>query len=118
MILLYPVIALATPFGHGGSLKNLLGENPPADLVESLSNERQVTPETPATFLAHTNEDTGVPPENSLLFAMALRNAKVPLELHLFEKGRHGLGLGGDNAAFSAWPALCVEWLKVQGFAK
>ena len=118
MILLYPVIALATPFGHGGSLKNLLGENPPADLVESLSNERQVTPETPATFLAHTNEDTGVPPENSLLFAMALRKAKVPLELHLFEKGRHGLGLGGDNAAFSAWPALCVEWLKVQGFAK
>ena len=118
LILLYPVIALATPYGHGGSLKNLLGENPPAELVESLSNERQVTPETPPTFLAHTNEDTAVPPENSLLFALALRKAKVPLELHIFEKGRHGLGLGGGDPAFSAWPKLCIEWLKVQGFAK
>ena len=118
LILLYPVIALATPYGHGGSLRNLLGENPPADLVASLSNETQVTPETPPTFLAHTNEDTGVPPENSLLFALALRKSKVPLELHIFEKGRHGLGLGGGDVAFSAWPGLCIEWLKVQGFAK
>lgn len=123
-ILVYPVIALATPYGHTGSLKNLLGDAPAKDLVESLSNETQVTKETPPTFLAHTNEDQGVPAENSLLFALALRKAGVPVELHLFEKGRHGLGLGtgwsrrniAPNEAFRAWPGLCATWLKVHGF--
>jgi acetyl esterase/lipase len=124
MILVYPVIALATPYGHSGSLRNLLGENPSPELVESLSNERQVTKETPPTFLAHTNADAGVPAENSLLFALALRKAGVPVELHLFERGQHGLGLGGGIAkfkvapdpAFQAWPKLCETWLKNQGF--
>lgn len=124
LILVYPVIAMATPYTHQGSNRNLLGENPPEELVRSLSNETQVTPETPPTFLVHTNEDTAVPPENSLLFAMALRKAKVPLELHIFEKGPHGLGLGtgakpfkiDPNAAFQAWPKLCETWLKGQGF--
>jgi acetyl esterase/lipase len=125
MILVYPVIALNTPYAHAGSRRNLLGENPPADLVAGLSNETQVTPETPPTFLAHTNEDTSVPPENSLLFALALRKAKVPVELHLFEEGPHGLGLGGGNPAskranlpegFKAWPGLCETWLRGQGF--
>jgi acetyl esterase/lipase len=124
MILVYPVIALATPYGHTRSLRNLLGKNPPRELVESLSNERQVTQDTPPTFLAHTNADTGVPAENALLFAMALRKAKVPVELHLFERGPHGLGLGDGIAAFrvpaepsfKAWPKLCETWLRNQGF--
>jgi len=124
LILVYPVIALATPFGHRGSLHNLLGENPTQELVESLSNERQVTRDTPPTFLAHTNADTGVPAENSLLFALALRKAGVPVELHLFERGPHGLGLGGGapqfkvpaEPSFQAWPKLCETWLKNQGF--
>lgn len=124
LILVYPVIALATPYGHSGSLKNLLGEKPAAELVESLSNERQVTKDTPPTFLAHTNADKGVPAENSLLFALALRKAGVPVELHLFERGPHGLGLGKGTAqfkiaadpAFQAWPKLCETWLKNQGF--
>ena len=123
MILVYPVIALATPFGHGGSTKNLFGDNPSKGLVESFSNETQVTADTPPAFLAHTNADAGVPAENSLLFALALRKAKVPVELHLFEKGVHGLGLGagwqGHIAAeptFQAWPGLCATWLKGQGF--
>lgn len=124
MILVYPVIALATPYGHTGSLKNLLGDNPSSELVESLSNERQVTKDTPPTFLAHTNADTGVKAENALLFALALRKAGVPVELHLFERGPHGLGLG-DGApnfrvpaepSFKAWPKLCETWLKNQGF--
>ena len=68
LILVYPVIALATPYGHSGSKQNLLGDNPSDDLVRSLSNETQVTAQTPPTFLAHTNEDSGVPAENSLLF--------------------------------------------------
>ena len=123
-ILVYPVVALATPYGHSGSKRNLLGDNPSEDQVRSLSNETQVTAETPPTFLAHTNADAGVPAENSLLFAMALRKAKVPVELHLFEKGQHGLGLGGGtkqfgiapDEAFREWPKLCAIWLKRQGF--
>lgn len=124
MILGYPVVALATEYAHGGSKNNLLGEDPPTELVESLSNERMVTAETPPTFLVHTNEDVGVPAENSLLLAMALRKAGVPVELHLFEGGRHGLGLGnglpdrgiGPDPAFSAWPGLCETWLGKHGF--
>jgi len=123
-ILVYPVIALATPYGHAGSLRNLLGDNPTRELIESLSNERHLTKDSPPTFLAHTNADKGVPAENSLLFALALRRAGVPVELHLFERGVHGLGLGGGSAqfkiaadpAFQAWPKLCETWLKNQGF--
>jgi acetyl esterase/lipase len=116
MILLYPVITLNPPYAHMGSRRNLLGDHPEPALVDSLSNETQVSAQTPPTFLVHTNADAGVPAENSLLFALALRKAKVPLELHIFEKGRHGLGLGGGEPAFAAWPGLCETWLKGQGF--
>ena len=123
MILVYPVIAIATEYGHTGSRDNLLGKNADKALVESLSNETQVTKDTPPTFLAHTNADAGVAAENSLLFALALRKNKVPVELHLFEKGVHGLGLGSGWAgrippepSFQAWPVLCGTWLKNQGF--
>jgi acetyl esterase/lipase len=116
LILIYPVIALATPYAHVGSRRNLLGDDPPKELVESLSNETQVTAQTPPAFLVHTNEDKGVAAENSLLFVLALRKAGVPAELHMFEKGRHGLGLGSDDSAFAAWPGLCATWLKGQGY--
>jgi acetyl esterase/lipase len=123
-ILVYAVIAMGTPFGHEGSKKNLLGDNPSQDLVMSMSNETQVAKNTPPAFLAHTNEDTAVPPENSLLFALAMRKAGVPFELHVFEKGQHGLGLGSGwkthniaaDEGFTAWPKLCETWLKRQGF--
>ena len=123
-ILVYPVVALATEFGHGGSARNLLGENPDPTLLKSLSNETQVTKDTPATFLAHTQEDKAVPPENSMLFAMALSKVGIPYELHIFQKGQHGLGLGrgwaegkiASEPTFEAWPGLCATWLKTQGF--
>ncbi len=123
-ILVYPVITLETEYAHAGSRRNLLGENPSSDLVHSLSNETQVTKDTPPVFLAHTNEDRGVPAENSILFVLALRKAGVPVEFHLFEKGPHGLGLGSGSKqhriapdpAFTAWPGLCATWLKNQGF--
>lgn len=92
-VLCNPVITMGE-FTHGGSKKNLLGENPSPELVELLSNEKQVTKETPPTFLFHTYADPGVPVENALLFAEALRKNHVPFDLHIYEKGGHGMGLG------------------------
>jgi acetyl esterase/lipase len=115
-VLLYPVIALDGPSAHSGSRKNLLGPNPDPKLIEDLSNHRQVSKETPPTFLVHTSEDTGVPPENSILFYLALQKNKVPAELHVYEKGRHGLGLGNAEKdrglPFASWPDRCIAWLQ------
>lgn len=114
-ILCYPVIAFNQPFSHKGSLRNLLGEQADAALVASLSNEKQVTKDTPPCFLWHTQEDKGVPPENSLVFYQALVANKIPAELHVYEKGRHGLGLAKDTPGTSAWPNACLAWLQGRG---
>ena len=118
MILVYPVIALATEYAHGGSKKNLLGDNPDPKLLASLSNETQVTPKTPPTFLMHTGGDSAVPSENSVLFYLALRKAKVPAELHIYEKGGHGFGLAPNDPVLSTWPVRCEDWLRGQGIVK
>jgi len=115
MILAYPVITSLPEFSHKGSFKNLLGAEPDPKLMENLSNERQITAQTPPTFLFHTNEDTGVPAENSVMFYLALRKAGVPAELHIFERGRHGVGLAPSDPVLSAWPARLADWLKVRG---
>ena len=115
-VLCYPVISLTTPYTHVGSKNNLLGKEPDQKLVESLSNELQVTEKTPPTFLFHTSEDTAVPPENSILFYSALRKAKVPAELHIYEKGVHGVGLAQKDPILSTWPARCADWLKLHGW--
>lgn len=115
LILCYPVISFTAPFMHAGSKKNLLGENPDPKLVESFSNERQVTSDTPPAFLWHTSEDTGVPPENSVVFYLALQKAGVPAELHVYEKGRHGLGLAQKELGTASWPDRCLDWLRVRG---
>jgi acetyl esterase/lipase len=116
MILCYPVIAFGEPYTHRGSQHNLIGKDAGPELVRSLSNEKQVTAETPPTFLFHTDEDTGVPAENSIFFYLALRRAKVPAELHVYRKGRHGLGLAPDTPGTSTWPTCCEEWLRGQGW--
>jgi acetyl esterase/lipase len=118
MILVYPVIALATDYAHGGSKKNLLGDKPDPQLVANLSNETQVTEKTPPTFLMHTGGDSAVPPENSVLFYMALRKARVPAELHIYEKGGHGYGLAPHDAVLASWPARCEDWLRVRRVIK
>ena len=115
MILAYPVISFTTEYTHRGSLRNLLGDNPDPKLVESLSNEKQVTAQTPPTFLFHTNEDRGVPPENSVLFYLALRKAGVPAEMHIYEKGPHGVGLASYDEALRSWPERLAGWLRVRG---
>lgn len=114
-ILCYPVISFTTEHTHTGSRKNLLGENLDPKLVETYSNELQVTPETPPTFLWHTDGDTGVVPENSVLFYLALRKAKVPAELHIYEQGRHGLGLAAGSIGAESWPDQCIAWMKGRG---
>lgn len=116
-ILIYPVITMGD-LTHAGSKKNLLGENPSADLIRLYSNELQVTPETPPAFLVHTTTDTAVPVENSLQYAAALRRAKVPFELHIYERGPHGFGLAPNDPVLATWAARCADWLGVQGFTK
>ncbi len=117
-ILVYPVISFTEPFTHTGSRKNLLGANADAKLIEKMSSERQVTPQTPPTFLIHTWEDRVVPAENSISFYLALRKAKVPAEMHIFLKGAHGFGLGQKLAGASAWPGLCQKWMEESGLLK
>jgi acetyl esterase/lipase len=112
-ILCYPVITMREKT-HGGSKRNLLGENPSEELVKLLSNEEQVTSNTPPTFLWHTAEDTAVVPENSMMFAMALQKNRVPYELHIYEKGRHGIGLANGHP----WTRECLRWLALHGFVK
>jgi acetyl esterase/lipase len=115
MVLIYPVITMRERT-HAGSKKNLLGENPSPELVALLSNDEQVTKETPPTFLVHTFTDATVPLENSLLFVEALRRAGVPFEFHLYERGRHGFALGDNDPALSSWTARCADWLRLRGF--
>lgn len=114
-ILAYPVISFDPAIGHLGSRKNLIGDNPEPALVELLSNDKQVTVETPPAFLFHTNEDGGVLPENSVLYYLALRKAKVPAELHIYEKGPHGVGLGVKDPVLATWPGRCADWLAGRG---
>jgi acetyl esterase/lipase len=116
-ILCYAVITLGE-HTHQGSKHNLLGKEPPAELVQLLSNELQVTKETPPCFVWHTWEDTAVDVENSLDFAAALRRNHVPFDLHIYQKGAHGIGLQ-DKPPFNQvhpWARDCLFWLKVQGF--
>lgn len=117
-VLAYPVISFTTPYTHVGSKNNLLGDNPDPKLVESLSNELQVSRQTPPVFLFHTNEDSGVPPENSVLFYLALRKAGIPAELHIYEKGRHGVGLAPTDATLSSWPSRLADWFRTRGLLR
>ncbi len=117
-VLCYAVISMQSDLTHGGSRRNLLGDTPAPELVESLSNERQVTPETPPCFVWSTGEDKTVKPENSLLFAAALQKNGVPFDLHVYRKGGHGIGLT-DTPPFAQvhpWAGDLVYWLKAYGW--
>ena len=115
VVLCYAVVSLIE-FTHTGSMQNLLGANPSAELRTELSAERQVRPDGPPAFLWHTADDQAVPVENSLLLGMALRRQKIPFELHVFPHGPHGMGLATGNASVGQWPKLCAGWLKGMGF--
>lgn len=115
-VLCYAVISMG-PFGHAGSRRNLLGENPSADLIEDLSNENRVNATTPPVFIWSLRDDGAVPIENSMLFASSCRRHKVPFELHLYDGKPHGIGLGTKPPDFGnphAWTADLLAWLKIQ----
>jgi acetyl esterase/lipase len=116
-ILAYPVISLSE-FAHVGSRNNLLGKTPDPKLVEDLSNDQRVTAQTPPTFLFHTTADAAVPVENSVRFYLALRNAGVPAEMHIFQNGPHGVGLAPTDATLSAWGGLLANWLRERGLLR
>lgn len=115
-ILLYPVITLRAPHRHEGSARNLLGADPAEALLARWSADEQVSAATPPTFVVHTVEDPSVPVENALLYFAALRRHGVPAEVHLFEEGKHGLGLGLEGLPYSAWPELAAAWMARHGW--
>jgi acetyl esterase/lipase len=118
-ILCYAVITMGE-HTHEGSKRNLLGADPAMELIVELSAERQVTSDTPPCFIWHTWEDQAVKVENALDFAVALRRRGVRFDLHIYEEGRHGIGLS-DQAPFlnpHPWARDCVYWLKAQGFVR
>ncbi len=117
-ILGYPVISLVEPWTHMGSKNALLGPNADPELAKSLSGEQAVTVQTPPTFIFQTNADTTVPAENATYYYLALRKAKVPAEMHIFEKGPHGVGLAMDDPALSEWSKLLTNWLRVHAIIK
>ena len=117
-ILCYAVITMGQ-FTHQGSRNNLFGNNASPELIRELSNELQVKPTTPPCFIWHTYEDTAVPVENSLHFAESLRKAGIPFDLHIYENGQHGIGLGSpkyDPAKWHPWTRDCAFWLKKHGW--
>ncbi len=104
-----------------GALKRIFsGRTPTLRWWELLLNEKQVTKDAPPTFLWHTYEDNGVKIKNSMLFASALRKNGVPFDLHIFQKGGQGMGLGGGRSGgpVHPWAADCLYWLKAQNFLK
>lgn len=115
-ILGYPVVTMKPDYTHMGSQKNLLGDAPAPEMIENLSNETQVTPQTPPIFFFHTAEDTAVPPQNSVQMFLACLKAGVPAELHVFQHGQHGVGLAFGHPALSKWIELCGIWLRQNGF--
>jgi len=115
MVLIYPVITMG-PKAHAGSRRNLIGASPEPSLVTLLSNEEQVNSNTPPAFLVHTVDDPGVPVENSIIFAAALQKSGVPYEMHLYQHGPHGFGLGASLEGVSSWPGRCADWLRLNGF--
>ncbi|OMQ10502.1 alpha/beta hydrolase [[Flexibacter] sp. ATCC 35103] len=114
-LLIYPVISMQNDITHKGSQVSLLGNKPSQELLDSFSNEKKVNAQTPPTFLVHATDDTVVLPENSINFYLALKKNAVPAELHIYEKGGHGFGLGvKDTSKF--WTRDCEEWLRTHGY--
>ncbi|MDZ4858928.1 MAG: alpha/beta hydrolase [Candidatus Hydrogenedentes bacterium] len=118
IVLVYAVTTMEGPATHAGCVKNLLGESPDPALVKECSTQLHVNANTPPTFILHTTMDQAVPVANAILFFEACVKAGVPVEMHLFEQGKHGVGMGGVRApgnSVGEWPGLLLKWLQVRG---
>lgn len=115
-ILCYPVISMIKPLTHTGSRNALLGFNPDTTDVVKFSNELQVTPATPPTFLFHSSNDGAVPVENSIYYFLALQKNKVKSEMRIYQYGGHGYSLAKQGTTEKQWPADCLAWMKLNGF--
>ena len=114
-VLVYPVISMDSAITHRGSRENLLGLTPSAEAVRNFSADLSVTKETPPAFLIHAADDNTVPIQNSINYLLALRRAGVPCELHLYESGGHGFGLGGGVGTKANWPEAFKSWMQARG---
>ncbi|MFB9076030.1 alpha/beta hydrolase [Flavobacterium procerum] len=114
-LLIYPVISMQNELTHKGSQTSLLGEKPSQDIIDSFSNEKKVTPQTPPAFLIHATDDGAVYAENSIAYYMALKKNGVATEMHIYEKGGHGFGLGIKDTSLY-WTKDCTEWLKSHNY--
>lgn len=117
MVLVYPVISFADSLTHKGSRMNLIGPEITPENIRAYSNEWNVTDQTPPTYLTSGMDDKTVDVRNSLYFAAALRQSRVPVELFLYEKGRHGYGVN-NNQAKVQWIDDCIEWIKKEPYRK
>lgn len=115
-LLIYPVISMDTIITHRGSRNNLIGKSPSDEMVNHFSNEKQVNTTTPPAFLVHSIDDRTVPVENSINYALALKRFKRPCELHIYQSGGHGYGLGRSTNTESTWPEACKKWLQRNKF--
>ena len=111
-ILIYPVISFDASFTHSGSRTNLIGANPSEEAVKHFSNELQINEKTPPAFLVHSADDDVVPVKNSLAYFEGIQRFKSTSELHVFYKGGHGYGLSVGKGTQSAWPGICLNWIK------
>jgi acetyl esterase/lipase len=110
LILIYPVISFDKSIAHLGSANNLLGMHPTPETLKEFSNEEQVSDQTPPTFLVHAQDDNTVPFQNSMVFAEALKNHHIPVEVFLYEQGGHGFGMNNQTSKKS-WMDLSIQWL-------
>jgi acetyl esterase/lipase len=117
MVLIYPVISFADTLMHAGSRNRLLGEKPSDELIRLYSNEWQVTPNTPPTFIIHSEDDKVVKVANAIYFYMALLKNAVPAEMHIYPKGGHGFGINNSINA-GRWMERCYDWMKASGWVK
>ena len=117
-ILGYPVISMTGEFMHRGSRNNLLGPDAKdnEDAATKVSSEKNVTSRTPTTFIFQTDEDTVVPAENAVSFYLALRKNKVPAEMHIYQRGPHGVGLMHGDPVLGSWRVHLTDWLRGNGF--
>lgn len=117
LIACYPVISFSPNVRHTGSVENLLGSSPSPELLHTLSLENTVTRRNPPAFIWHTAEDPVVQVAHPLLYARALADAGVSFSLHVYPRGRHGIGLAeGFDGTARGWTRTCAEWLAEIGW--